>query len=446
METGTLKDKIPPHNNEAETATLGALLQDPEAMTRVITYLRPDDFYKNSHKKIFSAMLDLDTRSEAIDLITITDELKKNGELDSCGGAAYVSRLTSSVPTSANIEYYAKIVQETSLRRSLERISQGIIAQAHDDSQNVRDIIEQAETKIFDLTNKQFTGNYSGTKEIVSQTVEAIERLYHTKDNYTGVPTGFKPLDELTGGFQNSEFIVIGARPSMGKTALALSMAANITLRYKLAAGFFTLEMNKMALMQRMLTSEARINAIKIRTGLLRPSDFHNLTEAAARIYEAQLFIEDSPGLKLLDLRALARRMVSREKVAIIFIDYLTLITSENKDLPRHEQIAEISRSLKALARELKIPIVVLSQVRRDAEGKQPNMADLRESGSIEQDADVVMFIHRDRKTDQSTEDAPNISPTELIVAKQRNGPVGTIDLVFIPQYTRFELKAQDMQ
>ena len=440
-----LKDKIPPHNDETEVATLGAILLDPEAISKVIPILRPDDFYKSAHKKICQAMVELDNRSEAIDLITLTEELKKKGELETCGGVSYISSLTSSVPTSANVEYYAKIVQENSLRRSLNKIASEVISNAHNDSLEVREIIEEAEKNIFELTDKQFSGSYKGAKDIINKTINAIENMYHNKDNYTGIPTGFKELDDLTSGFQNSEFIIIGARPSVGKTALALSMAANMAIDKKIPVGFFTLEMSNMALMQRLVSAEARLNSKTIRTGLLRPSDFNSLLQAAGKIYEAPLFIDDTPNLKLLDLRALSRRMVAMEKVKIIFIDYLTLITAESRDIPRHEQIAEISRSLKALSRELMIPIVALSQVRRETEGKKPTLADIRESGSIEQDADVVIFIHRQRKIDRNADENTSEIPTEIILAKQRNGPVGTMNLAFIPQYTKFENLSHDM-
>jgi replicative DNA helicase len=440
MSGNTLKDSVPPHNDEAETATLGALLLDPEAVNKIIPIIRPDDFYKTSHRKICQSIIDLDGRSEAIDLITITEELKKKGELDTCGGASYISKLTSSVPTSANIEYYARIVQENSLRRSLLRISAEVMAHAYEESLEIREIIEEAERKIFELTDKQFSSSYVVAKDIVKQTIEIIENQYRKKEQYTGIPSGFKSLDELTSGFQDAEFIVIGARPSVGKTALALSMAANISIGQHIPVGFFTLEMNNMALMQRLVSSEARLDSRLIRTGLLKHADFHNLMEASSKIYDAPLYIDDTPNLKLLDLRALSRRMVAQEKVRIIFIDYLTLITPENMVPPRHEQIAEISRSLKALARELKVPIVALSQVKRETEGKQPSLADIRESGSIEQDADVVIFIHRDRKTDRNNDD----NTTELIIAKQRNGPIGTVKLAFIPEYTKFENLSHD--
>ncbi|UCF96228.1 MAG: replicative DNA helicase [Spirochaetaceae bacterium] len=443
MASTGLKDKIPPNNQDAEIATLGALLLDSDALGTVVHYLRPEDFYKTGHQRIYQGILNLFEKNEAIDLITLTEELKNENLLEACGGAAYVSRLTSAVPTSANVRYYAQIVQDCSIRRNLARIASSIVSDSYDDTQEVRLIIEEAERQIFEITDKQHTGTFQPAKEIVSRTIEAIEKLYHTKDAYIGIPSGFSDLDTLTSGFQNSEFIVIGARPSVGKTALALTMAANMAIHNKFPVGFFTLEMSSMALMQRMLASEARIRSNSLRSGFLKPSDFHKLTEAASKIYEAPLYIEDTPSLRLLDLRALARRMRHQFNVAIIFVDYLTLITSENRDLPRHEQIAEISRSLKALARELDIPVVALSQVRRESEGKQPSLADLRESGSIEQDADVVIFLHRERLAGDGQEELPRNIETDLIVAKQRNGPVGSMKIAFIPEYTKFENMAK---
>ncbi len=430
-----LRDSIPPHNIDAEVATLGALLLDPEALSTVLRYLRADDFYRAAHRKVYQAILALFDRNEAIDLITLCDELGRVGELEACGGMARISQLTSAVPTSANVEYYARIVQALSMRRELQRIAASIIADSFDDSREVRIIIEEAERRIFEITDRQQSGSFRLAREIINQTVDAIERLYHSSGSYTGIPSGFADLDNLTSGFQNSEFVVIGARPSVGKTALALTMAANIAVQQRKPVGFFTLEMSAVALMQRLLAAEARLDSNRIRSGMLRPSDFHKITDAAGRLYDAPLFIEDSPNLKLLDLRAQARRMKSNHSIEIVFIDYLTLISSENQDLPRHEQIAEISRSLKALARELDVPVLALSQVRRETEGKLPNLADLRESGSIEQDADVVMFLHRERGTDESL----NERETDLIVAKQRNGPVGKINLTFFPEYTTFE-------
>ncbi len=427
---GPLRDAIPSHNEEAEIATLGAALIDAESLSELIPLVRPEDFYKGAHQRIYEAILSLFDHGQSIDLITLADELRARGTLESCGGMAYISRLTSSVPTSANAEFYARIVQAASIRRTLARVSQEIIAHAHDESTEISAILEEAERRIFEISDRNQTGTYSPAKEIVKQTFEAIEKLSGSQSEYSGIPSGFKDLDSLTLGFQNSEFIVIGARPSVGKTALALSIAANVAVKQKIPVGFFSLEMSAMAIMQRLLSMEARLDSHKMRIGMLTPGDFSRLTDACSRMYEAPLYISDSPDLKLLDLRAQARRMKSNHGVKIIFIDYITLVGSENRDLPRHEQIADISRSLKALARELSLPVIALSQVRRETEGKRPNLADLRESGSIEQDADVVIFIH--------SED-PKVDEREIIVAKQRNGPVGELRLAFISRYTKFE-------
>ncbi len=434
-----LKDSVPPHNLDAEKAVLGSVLLNPDCLPTVLELLRGRDFFRTGHKKVFDSMVSLFNKGETLDLITITDELRNQGELDAAGGLGYVSTLTDATPTSANVGYYAGIVRSQSLRRNLLNIAQEIIADAQNDTVQTREIIEEAEKKIFDIAEENPTGHYKSAGEIIAKTIEAIEKLYHTKDSFTGIPSGLAELDKMTSGFQKSEFIVIGARPSVGKTAFALSIASNMAIRYKKPIGFFTLEMSDMALMQRLVAAEARIRSDILRTGMLKPSDFHKLTEAAGRIYEAPLFIDDSPNIKLLDLRAQARRMRQQEKVEAIFIDYIGLVEPESKyNVPRHEQVAETSRSLKSLARELDIPIIALSQVGRQSEGKAPTLADLRESGSIEQDADVVMFLHRDRGEKDGTENVNNIE-TELIVAKQRNGPVGTIKVAFIPHYTKFE-------
>ena len=430
MSDGSLKDAVPSHNEEAEVATLGAVLIDPEALPAIMPLLRPEDFYRGAHQRIFEAVLSLFDRGQSIDLITLADELRARGTLEICGGRAYISRLTSAVPTSANVEFYARIVQAGSIRRGLSRVSQEIISRAHDESSEISVILEDAERRIFEISDRNQTGTYSPAKDVVKATFDAIERHYHSKTEYTGIPSGFKDLDQLTMGFQNSEFIVIGARPSVGKTAFALTIAANMAIRQKIPVGFFSLEMSAMAIMQRLLSMEARLDSQRMRTGMLSPADFSRITEACSRLYDAPLYISDSPDLKLLDLRAQARRMKAKQDVKIIFVDYITLIGSENRDLPRHEQIAEISRSLKALARELALPVIALSQVRRETEGKKPALADLRESGSIEQDADVVIFIH--------TEDL-KAEAREIAVAKQRNGPVGDLQLAFLSRYTKFE-------
>ena len=439
-----MEGRVPPQNLEAETAILGAILLDSSVLTRVQEYLRPEDFYRSANARVFEAVMRLSDRGESIDLITLTSELVAHGQLERVGGAAYISSLTTAVPTSANAEYYANIVRNTSVRRRLIRLAGELAEQCYDETLPTSRLLEEAERRIFELAESNQTRSFQPASMVVKRTIDAIEKLYHNHDSFTGIPSGFADLDAMTSGFQNSEFIVVGARPSVGKTAFALTMAANMAIGHNVPVGFFTLEMSDMALMQRLVASEARIGSQVIRTGMLRPADFANLTAAAGRIYDAPMWIADTPGMRLLDLRAQARRMVSQHAVKIIFVDYLTLITNENSDLPRHEQIAEVSRSLKALARELEIPVVALSQVTRDTEGKRPMLSSIRESGSIEQDADVVLFLHRERNLERESTESLNVIETELIVAKQRNGPVGTIKLAFVPRFTKFENYAED--
>lgn len=439
MAPNQLKDKVPPHNAEAEQAVLGAILLDPDSVPLVLRFLRPGDFYVNANKNIFSAIISLYEKGQKPDLITLTDELRLLSTLDLSGGAGYVADLTGSVPSSANVEYYARIVQETSVRRNLLRLSQQMTSQVFDDSIDSGLMLDEAQARIFDISQNRQAVSYKSVKELLPDTIKMIEKLFRTKTPYTGIPSGFPDLDEMTSGFQDSELVIIGARPSQGKTALALTIAAYTSIQKKIPTAFFSLEMADTALMQRMVASEARIPSEKIRTGLMKNSDFQSLIDAAGRIYDAPLYIVDMPNMKLLDLRTLARRLRTEKDVRIIFVDYLTLVTHENTELPRWEQIASISRSLKALARELKIPVVALSQLKREAEGKQPTLADLRESGSIEQDADLILFLHRDRELQRTQEDRSLPIPTDLIVAKQRNGPTGIARLQFMPAFTRFE-------
>jgi replicative DNA helicase len=431
--------RVPPHNLEAEQACLGAILLDPEnTMDQVLLQLKPDDFYRHAHQRIFSAIKDLVSKNEAIDLITLTDELSAQKLLDQVGGASYVSSLTSVVPTSANVQYYANIVRDNSLRRTLLRISADISNEAFDESMEISHVIDDAERKIFDITDGQVSEGFKKARDIVNLAVTTIESYYKNQGNYTGIASGFPVLDDMTDGFQNSEFIIIGARPSIGKTALALTMTRNICLRHKVPTGFFSLEMADMQLMQRMISMETHISGGNLRKGLLKASDFHSIMDVASEIYDAPLYISDTPNMRLLDLKAQARRMKAQHDVKIVFIDYISIITPENNMMDRHLQVAEISRSLKALARELEIPVVALSQVSRDSEGKAPHLASIRESGAIEQDADVVMFLHRDRSHDKEMADANQGIETQLILAKNRNGPVGTVDINFLPSYAEY--------
>jgi replicative DNA helicase len=436
----SIKDKVPPYNDDAERAALGAMLLDSDAVPAAQQYLSPEDFYSTANERIYKAIRALyDDGGKKADIITVRDALQQAGDLDAAGGEAYIASLTNVVPTSANIEYYAQIVQDCSLRRSLIRAAAEISARSYDISEDSGQLLETAQQLIFKLTDRKRTLNFRSVHETVPEAIERIEKLFHSKSAFTGVPSGFEELDRMTSGFQNSEMIVIGARPSIGKTAFALNMAANIAVKNRRPAAFFTLEMTDVALATRLISSEAHIDSNSLKTGFVKSSDFEKILEAAGRIYDAPLYTVDMPNMKLLDLRTQARRLRSMKQVEIIFIDYLGLISTEDTTTPRFQQVSEISRSLKGLARELEIPIVALSQIGRPSEGARPNLASLRDSGAVEQDADVVMFLHRERKQEtHSGEPMPESIETELIIAKQRNGPVGTVNLGFRPKYTEF--------
>jgi len=441
---GVLKDSVPPYNEEAEMATLGALLLNfsVDLLEEVQQFVLAEDFYKGAHQVIFRTITALKDKGEGVDLLTLTAELRASGNIEKIGGLSYVASLTERVPSTANVTYYAKLVQDASQRRSLLNIAHKLISDAHNGSLETRLSIEEAEKSIFDLNDNQSRGELKPAPEVIEKTVSAIEDRYRSKGGYIGIPSGFDALDKLTCGFQKSEMIIIGSRPSIGKTAFALSMATNIAIRNKIPCGYFTLEMSAISLMLRILSAESRINSNSLRTGLLKSTDFNRIViDTAGRIYDAPLIFQDTPNIPLLDLRSLARKMVSKHGVKIVFVDYIGLVSPENSRQERHEQISQISRSLKALARELDVPIVVLSQVGRQSEGKTPSLADLRESGALEQDADVVLFLHRERTLDEDEDDreSSSIIKTDLIVAKQRNGPTDTVRLAFVPHYTRFE-------
>ncbi len=439
-----LKDKVPPHNMEAEQATLGAMLLDPKSVSDIVAFLRADNFYDPRNQVIFSSIANLSGRSIKGDMLTIIDDLTKSGKLEQAGGVAYISSLTDLVPTSANIDYYAKIVLDQSTRRDLIGISSEIKAESFDQTKESRSILEEAEQKIFRLTDTNQTTKIQKLNDITMKTLQDIDFRYQHKGEPSGIETGITQLDSMTDGFQNSEMIIIGARPSMGKTALALSMLEHIAIDKKIPAGFFSLEMGAAQIGQRLLAQVARVPGTKLRSGWLKTEDFKKLQDAASKCYEAPLFIVDTPNMKLLDLRAMARRMKTISGVKIIFIDYIGLITSENTAAEAWEQQSAISKSLKGLARELEIPIVVLCQVNRDAEGNEPTLANLRGSGSIEQDADVVMFIHGTRQKQKEGEEFNPVQDRKIVIAKQRNGPIGDVDVLFISSYTKFENKSKE--
>ncbi|MEW6549182.1 MAG: replicative DNA helicase [Spirochaetota bacterium] len=438
MAKETLKDKIPPNNPEAEQACLGALLLDPEALGTVVRYIRAEDFYQNAHGEIFTAIVALNEKGQKADIITITEEMRQAGTLEKVGGPGYIANLTSTTPSSANVEYYARIIQEMATRRNLIKLSAQVSSLAGDDTTETGIILDEIQAKIFEITQSRKTATYHSIKDLIPEVITTIEQLSNNPNAFSGIPSGLSDLDAMTSGFQNSEFIVIGARPSVGKTALALTIASHVAIDRRTPAAFFSLEMSEHSLMNRIIAAEAQVQGDKIRTGRLSSADLLSLMDAAGRIYEAPLYIVDMPNMKLLELRTMARRLVLERQVKIIFIDYITLITHENADLPRWEQISSISRSLKALARELQIPVVALSQLKREAEGKQPNLADVRESGSIEQDADLILFLHREREMNKTADQRSEQIETELIVAKQRNGPIGKAMIWFKPSYAKF--------
>lgn len=439
-----LKDSIPPHNMEAEMATLGALLLDWSSIGEVVTYLQPEHFYSQQNQIIFSTLVKLFGAGVTGDVLTLTTELAKTNELEKAGGAAYIASLTDEVPSAANIDYYAHVVLDRATRRSLIKISSEVKTSAFDDSRDSRTILEDAEKKIFALTDMGQTIQIHDMHEVVGRTTEIIQEHYHNHDSYSGIPCGFTKLDSMTSGFQKSELSIIGARPSMGKTAMALTMMENISIDNKIPCGFFSLEMSYEQIGQRLLSQVSRIPGYKIRSGMMKLEDLQKINDAAGRVYDAPLYIVDTPNMQLLDLRAMARRMVQAKGVQIIFIDYIGLISTQNPSAPVYEQVSEISKSLKSLARELNIPVVALCQVARDAEGAEPTLAQLRGSGSIEQDADVVMFIHRERKKTTEDGDQDPVQDAKLIVAKQRNGPIGDVNLLFLSSYTKFENKAAE--
>ena len=436
-------DRIPPHNDEAEKATLGAMLIDDSAIGIVIQRLRSDDFYSTVNRRIFEAILSLDSAGIRPDLLTLKGELEKKGRLDEAGGIDYIAALTHVVPSSANAEYYAQIVQDCSLRRGLIQAAGFASNRAYDETSGPRHILEEIQKRLFTLSDTRKLYRYKKADESVKTTFEYLSDVFN-KGQFTGTPSGFDALDKLTSGFQKTEFIVIGARPGMGKTTIALNMAANIAIEQKIPVAFFSLEMSDRSLLLRLIASEAKIDGNKFRSGLLNKKDFANMFVAADKINPAPLYFVDIPHLSILEIQSMARMLRAQEKVEIIFIDYIGLIASEseNPKQARYEYISQVSRSLKGLARELDIPVVALSQVGRDLEkqNRSPNLADIRESGAIEQDADMVMFIDKDREAEKSQEEQAK-SPGQkykLIVAKNRNGPTGIIDLTFLRAFTKF--------
>ncbi len=436
-----LTQRLPPQSLEAEVSVLGGILLENEALNKVLEILNESDFYRESHRKIFSAIIALYERSEPADLITLSEELKRLNQLEDVGGIGYLNSLANSVPTAANIVYYSKIIKEKSLLRKLINRATEIISQGYEHSGQVDDLLDRAEQSIFEITEDRVRPSFYHLKDILKSSFRTIEKLYEKRQLITGVPTGFNKLDEMTSGLQAADLIVVAGRPSMGKTAFALNIATHAAIDASVPSAIFSLEMSKEQLALRMLCSAAKVDAHKIRGGFLSETDWPRLTRSAGLLSEAPIYIDDTPALSPLEMRAKCRRLKADKNLGLVIVDYLQLMRGRT-DLERREQeISEISRSLKSLAKELNVPLIALSQLNRRVEergDKRPLLADLRESGAIEQDADVIIFIYRDEIYNKS-EDNPNKGKAEIIVGKQRNGPTGLFELAFLDKYTCFE-------
>ncbi|WP_058486054.1 replicative DNA helicase [Defluviitalea phaphyphila] len=437
MEESILK-RIPPHNIEAEQSVLGSMIIDREAVAIAAEVLRGDDFYRPDHKVIFDTCLELFNEGAPVDLVTLKARIEEKGLLEQIGGIAYLSELASSVPTSAHIKQYIKIVESRSILRRLIKASQDIMKLSYEAKEDVNNVLNQAEQSIFNILQNKHTEDFSPMREVLLSTFEKIEGIYRNKGKVTGISTGFIDLDYKTAGLQPSDLILVAARPSMGKTAFALNIAQYVAVRQKIPVAIFSLEMSKEQLVNRMLCAEAMVDAQKLRTGSLDQDDWVKIARAMGPLAEAPIYIDDTPGISVMEMRAKCRRLKLDKGIGLILIDYMQLMSGNRKLDSRQQEISEISRSLKALAREMEAPVVALSQLSRACETRadhRPMLSDLRESGAIEQDADVVMFLYRDEYYHPDTEKK---NQAEVIIAKQRNGPTGTIDLIWLGQYTKF--------
>lgn len=444
--------RLPPQNLEAEMSVLGGVLLENEALNRALEVLRPEDFYREAHRKIFSALITLSDRNEPADLVTLTAVLKNRDALEEVGGSSYLSTLVDFVPTAANISYYCKIVKEKAISRELIKVATEIATRGYEGGE-VEASLDWAEGEIFKIANMKSRPSVFATKDIVKETIKTIEKLYDRKELITGVPTGFTDLDNMTSGLQGGDLVIIAGRPSMGKTAFCLNLVEHAAMHatQPIPSIVFSLEMSKEQLVQRLLCSVARIESGRVRTGKLAQSEFPTLVNAAGIIAEAPIYIDDTPAISVLEVRAKSRRLKAEKNIGLIVVDYLQLMTGKNTE-NRQQEISEISRSLKALAKELNLPVIALSQLNRSLESrtdKRPVLADLRESGAIEQDADVIMFLYREtvycdackRRDNSCTENHERSA--EVIVGKQRNGPLGIEQLTFLGEYTRFESRSR---
>jgi replicative DNA helicase len=441
------RDRRPPYSEEAEQAVLSAMLMDQDAVMRAAETLDDSMFYAERHRRVFRAMIALTETGSVVDPLTLANELARRGELDAAGGKDYIGFLVDVVPTAANVEYHARIVREKALLRRLIEASTSIVQSAFEGQTTAEDLLDEAESRIFQVSQQRGHEGFTRIKELLWPTMERIEALQRGGQTVTGVPTGFADLDDLTSGFQPADLVVIAARPSMGKTALTLNIAQHAAIEAKVPIAFFSLEMSKESLVQRMLTSEARVDAQRLRKGMLRDDDFPRLARAAGILSSAPVYIDDTPGITMLEMRSKARRLKADADLGLIIVDYLQLMQGPANSESRQQEVSMISRSLKGLAKELNVPVVALSQLSRAPEQRagedkgRPQLSDLRESGAIEQDSDVILFIYRPEVYFGLTDKDGNSleGRAEIIVGKQRNGPIGSVNLFFHKQYTRFE-------
>ena len=431
--------KVPPHDEDAEQAVLGSMLTDNDAVMAAVEVLKEDAFYREDNKIIYQAILNLYSKSEPIDIITLKDELESMGKFEQVGGFEYLASLPDKVPTTANVQKYIKIVEEKSVLRNLIKTANEIIELGYNPTEDVEDIMDGAEKKIFDIMQSKNTKSYTPIKDVLVESFTNLEKLYNQKQHVTGVPTQFYDLDDKTAGLHGSELILVAARPAMGKTAFALNIATNAALRANVPVAIFSLEMSKDQLVNRMLCSEAMVDSNKVRTGKLDEEDWTKLAEAIGPLSEAGVYIDDTPGISVMEIRTKCRKLKMEKNIGLVVIDYLQLISGSNKrNGSREQEISEISRSLKVLAKELNVPVIALSQLSRAVEQRpdhRPMLSDLRESGAIEQDADIVMFLYRD---DYYNPDSEEKDISEVIIAKHRAGSTGTVKLLWMGNYTKF--------
>lgn len=441
----TGEGRVPPQAVDVEMAVLGAMLIDREAISKALEILDDDSFYKEAHRKIFQAMVALFEKSEPVDLVTLVEELRRRGQLDAIGGPVYLTELTARVTSAGNVEYHARIVLEKALLRSLIAASAEVVSRAYNESEDALDLLDNAEQRIFQISERRLKKGFTAINTAIHDTMEMLEAIHGRHSGVTGVPSGFTQLDNLTGGFQSADLVIIAGRPSTGKTALAISVARNAAVDHDVPVGIFSIEMSNTQLVLRLLCAESRVNAHSVRTGRLSNDEWQRLVNRIDKLLKAHIFIDDSPSLGILELRAKARRLKVEHNIGLVIVDYLQLMQGPKNAESREREISAISRSLKALSKELNIPVVALSQLSRAVEArssKRPVLSDLRESGAIEQDADVVLFVHRpEMYNEEFLEDGqtPAQGIAEIIVGKQRNGPTGQVQLAFIKEYARFE-------